>query len=433
MKICLDSVDANHFFEKHGYDDYEYSHLADDLSKVIFNANQHLVIGLNNRWGEGKTTFLQTWKIGLEKKDSKCVYIDAFQYEILEDPFFPLCGEISKVIPKDKKDEFFSKAKDISVGVLKFAIGSAIKIGTSGLSDGGLLETSGVENDLAKKGSALVENGIQAAIDHLKNADEFKKSLESGLNEACSGKPLIVFIDELDRCRPDFALSFLERIKHLFDVKNIVFVLAVNRSQLYSSIRHQYSADLDPHEYCQKFFSFWTALPRSIATTKESNDIRRRHISYCITELGYEAVSTPQQEVEDSFYELADAYSLTLREIEKSIIGFACVFNAETNAEGMLLDLAILLSVLNIKHDDVKQHIGSRESFQEFFENSNLVKLKRTTNIPDNTNHFVFAMKLCFFDRATKKNIIQKHGLHFRSDYSTHTLERIMNLLELIQ
>jgi len=61
-------------------------------------------------------------------------------------------------------------------------------------------------------------------------------------------------VDELDRCRPDFALGLLERIKHLFDVEGIAFVLLVNRSQIEGYIRTVYG-NADAEAYLLKFGS----------------------------------------------------------------------------------------------------------------------------------------------------------------------------------
>lgn len=49
-------------------------------------------------------------------------------------------------------------------------------------------------------------------------------------------KPVVVIIDELDRCRPDYAVKTLEVLKHFFDIPGFVFVLAIDEEQLKSSV-----------------------------------------------------------------------------------------------------------------------------------------------------------------------------------------------------
>ncbi len=73
-------------------------------------------------------------------------------------------------------------------------------------------------------------------------------------------KPLIFMIDELDRCKPVFALQLLERIKHFFAVPNVHFVLGTHMGQLRNSVNAAYGANIDANTYLQKFISLTFAL-----------------------------------------------------------------------------------------------------------------------------------------------------------------------------
>ena len=64
---------------------------------------------------------------------------------------------------------------------------------------------------------------------------------------------MVFIIDELDRCRPTFAIEVLEKVKHIFDVPNVVFVFGINRDELCSSLRSVYG-DIDASVYLRKFF-----------------------------------------------------------------------------------------------------------------------------------------------------------------------------------
>jgi KAP family P-loop domain len=76
--------------------------------------------------------------------------------------------------------------------------------------------------------------------------------------------PFFVLVDELDRCRPTYAVELLERIKHLFDVDGIVFVVATDAQQLQCSVRALYGTDFDANRYLRRFFdqSFHFETPR---------------------------------------------------------------------------------------------------------------------------------------------------------------------------
>jgi hypothetical protein len=78
------------------------------------------------------------------------------------------------------------------------------------------------------------------------------------LNGAAEDKefkvPLFVLIDELDRCRPTYAIALLERVKHLFEVDNIVFVVATDSSQLRHAIKAVYGESFESGRYLLRFF-----------------------------------------------------------------------------------------------------------------------------------------------------------------------------------
>lgn len=75
-------------------------------------------------------------------------------------------------------------------------------------------------------------------------------------------------VDELDRARPNYAVEFLESLKHFFDVKNIVFVLAVNREQIEKSVKCLYG-ELDFNEYYRKFATSNISLPYFLGDSQE--------------------------------------------------------------------------------------------------------------------------------------------------------------------
>jgi hypothetical protein len=76
-----------------------------------------------------------------------------------------------------------------------------------------------------------------------------------------SPKPVIFIIDELDRCRPDYALSFIESVKHFFSVPNVHFLLLCQMDQLSASIRARYGAEIDADIYLEKFVHARVSFP----------------------------------------------------------------------------------------------------------------------------------------------------------------------------
>lgn len=72
----------------------------------------------------------------------------------------------------------------------------------------------------------------------------------------------LIFIDELDRCKPDYAIRLLERIKHYFDDERITFVFSVNLTQLQWTVKGYYGSSFDATGYLEKFFDFFFTVPR---------------------------------------------------------------------------------------------------------------------------------------------------------------------------
>lgn len=91
--------------------------------------------------------------------------------------------------------------------------------------------------------------------DHVE-AEKSLKTLQTALTAIASQDPIIIFIDELDRCRPNFAVDMLEIIKHTFDVEGVSFVLVTNTQQLRASINHCYGQAVDAQRYLDKFIKF---------------------------------------------------------------------------------------------------------------------------------------------------------------------------------
>lgn len=109
----------------------------------------------------------------------------------------------------------------------------------------------------------FAEKAMEASLsDHDKKSadlDEFKKIiggwLETSINSNGADKPMFVFIDELDRCRPTYAIELLETVKHLFDIPGLVFVIATNTDQLQHSIKAVYGSEFDAQRYLYRFFN----------------------------------------------------------------------------------------------------------------------------------------------------------------------------------
>ena len=226
----------------------------ENLSPVLLNAEAPLVFAVDAPWGSGKTTFIRLWEHYLSREGKVSLYLNAWESDFAEDPFLPMLATLDTWLCKQSKasssKKAWDKAKSYAPGIAKSAAVSAVKAATFGVLDIGK-EYEKLVSELAGEaaGGLIDQFNIQA-----KSLDKFKKQLFKALDALPEGQEnLIVFVDELDRCKPTYAIDVLERIKHLFDIERLVFVLAINREQLSKSLQGVYGQNFDGVHYLRRF------------------------------------------------------------------------------------------------------------------------------------------------------------------------------------
>lgn len=224
-------------------------------------------IAIDGRWGSGKTFFVRQEKL----------VINALN------PFFDLAGDkktkIMASLPFSQKNEDNIENFNVAVyydawendndvdPILSLIYEITRQLSTDfDISDRSLIEIAGSIVE------AISGRNITGILNALKSDDPFAKFkdqkdietkikgfFEKILNER--GNRLVIFIDELDRCKPDFAVHLLEQIKHYFSDDRITFVFSVNLEQLQHTIKHYYGADFDSCRYLDRFFDLRIVLP----------------------------------------------------------------------------------------------------------------------------------------------------------------------------
>jgi hypothetical protein len=248
--------------------------IIENLTLLVQSTSQPFVISIEAPWGQGKTTFIKMWKAHLENVGHICLYFNAWESDFVEDPLIAFIGELSNAIDakntKGKLGGQLKKLQNIGGKIVKRALPLTIQIATQGLltqenvkkvSD--TLFSSG--DEIANFASELAEEKIKQYDSDKKGLVEFKKQLSAlaaSLSDDKNKKsPLIFFIDELDRCRPDFSISLLERIKHVFSVNNVVFILGIDRDQIEQSIKSIYGQGMNADGYLRRFIDYGFRLP----------------------------------------------------------------------------------------------------------------------------------------------------------------------------
>ena len=169
-----------------------------------------------------------------------------------------------------------------------------------------------------------------------------------------TSKPLLFFIDELDRCRPTFAIELLERVKHLFDIENMVFVLSIDKKQLEAITAAVYGERIDATEYLRRFIDLEYTLP--VAYTKQYTRVlidRHGFKSFFDARRNYSGLAYDYENFVESFTQLSSAFNISLRASERCLTRLAVVLTQ--TSENQYLDpfLASFLIVLRTIRPDL--------------------------------------------------------------------------------
>ena len=229
------------------------------LTNIINSYPYGFVLALNNKWGTGKTTFVKMWEQDLKNNNYQTVFFNAWENDFENNPLTALMGELKTLTTKKTASEFKSALKKASILTKNIApiIAKAIAdkyIDTEGVKEAIVGVTKGI--------SDVFENEVNDYQKKKKSISDFRQSLSKFIADTNEGKPLIFIIDELDRCRPNYAVSILEQIKHFFSVPNIVFVLSIDKEQLGNAVKGVYGSDaIDADEYLRRFIDLEYSIP----------------------------------------------------------------------------------------------------------------------------------------------------------------------------
>lgn len=211
---------------------------------------------IDGKWGTGKTEFCHKLINLLRetKNEVNCAYVDAFKADYAGNPLITLIAAIASVIDEEtEQTTFINKA----IPAVRYGLKTVGKAGVAWLLKQSAEEIADEFEDAVKQaGEDSINVAVESLIKEHQDAEKNLDALRNALIQIGNDNPIVVFIDELDRCKPDFAVSILEHIKHVFDVDNVQFVLVANFDQLKNSIDHCYGLGVDAQRYLDKFVKF---------------------------------------------------------------------------------------------------------------------------------------------------------------------------------
>lgn len=237
------------------------------------------VLNLDAPWGEGKTYFLRCLRKQLEAEGYLVSHVNAWRDDHADTPLVAVMSAIEETLrPHFNNKKALSKTwkaitdagGQLAVSAAKGVAQQAIKkfLGSEIIDEfKTVLEETGIDqkelNDAAEKvvGKLTDTAGdilLKSFRDRSESIETFKLNLEEILNKITGNQqaslPLFILVDELDRCRPTYAILMLEQIKHLFEANNVVFIIATDSGQLAHAIRAVYGSSFESEQYLKRFF-----------------------------------------------------------------------------------------------------------------------------------------------------------------------------------
>ena len=377
-RLTLEATDENVLASIKNNTYYRNSDVA-EFVQAIDSIEGNMFISLNARWGEGKTFFVRQVEKTLEYLTKKKVefehpditadlkpyfestslkdielnstylpiYYNAWKYDNHDDPLMSLVFTIVK------------KAQVHLDATLNTSIGDKVKKLLSALS---ISANFGIVQGTVN-GENLINNlESKDVLANIKLAEDIHAMVKELINEAIAEKAqrLVIIVDELDRCRPTYAIEMLERIKHYFDDERIIFVSSINKQELIHTISKYYGNGFDSSLYLNKFFDHTIQLPSLSEYAKQ-----KMNSSY----------NSLQQRLNQTAKALTEYFNLSLRE---SIMLFGKISKVSTRyvndewAQGRIMSVFVpLLMILDMKDEKEKIKFlnGESDILSDVFEN----------------------------------------------------------------
>lgn len=240
------------------------------IMKFLNNLESQMVLNLDDDWGTGKTVFLKQLEylgnfeeinenicninpevIDDFKSKYTTFYFNAWEHDLYDNPLESL---IYSLLMKIAEIEDGKKIQDQTVKVISKIVK---KIGI--LSADAVIKT--ITNGSVKLADFNLED--EEPIPEVTSIEMKREAIDELIEELlgnANGK-LLIIVDELDRCKPSYAVKLLEIVKHFFVNNQIVFLFGSNKKELSETIKHEYGQNFNGYKYLHRFFDFEFTLP----------------------------------------------------------------------------------------------------------------------------------------------------------------------------
>ena len=249
MEEKFDVLDRGGFIEK-----------LKDLVNVISENKQGCCFGLNGFWGSGKSFVLEKFEEEIKEIQSEetgdtkyfVFHYDCWKYDYYEEPAIAIIAAMLDATDREL-NVFTSEQRDVVKKMAWETAKETLKVVASELCK------NKVGIDLVEIATNTIEERMKEDDNSFDSLYGFKRALEAtrkGIQKIADRKAVVIIVDELDRCLPEYTIKVLERLHHIFtDLKNVIVIVSMDKTQIEHSIKEIYG-EINVDTYLRKFISF---------------------------------------------------------------------------------------------------------------------------------------------------------------------------------
>lgn len=323
---------------------------------------------INGSWGCGKSFVLDMFEEQLSVIQSEETFTDRYfiirynswKFDYYEEPLVAIVSTIIDTIEEKTKLFPDSQEKREMLGMLK-----ATGVALLSIANDAVKEKTGLD---IQKAYGIVKSGEKEGAAEYERAHEYDvyfgfnkmiAKLADLLRDLAKQYTVVILVDELDRCLPEYAVKVLERLHHLTDnQKNVITVLSVDKTQLMSSVK-QIFGFANPEKYLEKFFNFEVKLDCG----KVSEQVVEKYPEYF--KLFDEKQFVFEESIEEYLQAIFSGIDIRVQEqlVNKVMIAHKLLYSDKKDYTFMCMEvlLAVMIYVYNYqaKFEDVSISITS--------------------------------------------------------------------------
>jgi hypothetical protein len=335
------------------------------IHQFLMNTTGPYVLALDAGWGVGKTTFIKLLQ-NRSGEDYYSISINAWEHDFIDEPLVNIISEMSLRLTQDfpKVENDVKALKEKLIQFSKVFVADSVKS-----ISGGFLDPENISEKLKSSSEELLDEyaSRREAMDEM-------KSILSKISIQVEGNKIVVFVDELDRCRPDYAVEFLERMKHIFDLKGFIFVLAIEKVQLQESMKAIYGGNFDSNKYLRRFIDFTYTLEPNITEEYILNVFHRLNLPESLKKVS--TYKGQKEQLLPIFKYLSTQFNLSARDVNQISSRFFLTISLLSQDEKVHLELLLLFIILKHTREDVyEKYIVGKLSSEKLIEVLGLDKI----------------------------------------------------------